>query len=176
MTFLKTTCGLKLSIIILTTLFSFSVNAWDGDQIDNDEKVVFFSSYGYFNSLDGNCILTIQGHIFEPSTSLVKRSTVISGFEAYAGSTIQDKDEFWSRIRPLVSDNERGEKIIVKLGEKTYNLPQSDAGGRMTAKLALSENGPLPRLRADWRYRHTQGRRVRRDRAGDLQDGIDAPC
>jgi phosphatidate phosphatase APP1 len=36
--FEKTPCGLKLSLIILATFFSFSVHAWDGDQIDNDEK------------------------------------------------------------------------------------------------------------------------------------------
>ena len=138
--FEKAPYGLKLSFIIMTTLFSFSVHAWDGDQIDNDEKVQFFPSYGYFDSVNGKWMLTIQGHIFEPTTSRVKRSAVISGFEAYTGSTVQDKDEFWSRIRPLVSDNERGEKIHVKLGEKTYNLPQSNAGGRITAKLALTEN------------------------------------
>jgi hypothetical protein len=109
--FEKTPYGLKLSLIIMTTLFSFSVHAWDGDRIDDDEKVVFFPSYGYFDSLNGKWMLTIQGHIFEPSTSRVKRSAVISGFEAYTGSTVPDKEEFWSRIHPLVSDNERGEKI-----------------------------------------------------------------
>jgi len=140
MAFIKTSYGLKLSIITLATLFSFSVHAWDGNQIDNDEKVVFFPSYGYFDSLNGKWTLTIQGHIFEPSTSRVKRSAVISGFEAYTGSTVQDKDDFWSRIRPLVSDNERGEKIQVKLGAETYNLPQSSPGGRVTAKLAVAEN------------------------------------
>jgi hypothetical protein len=139
MNFIRTSCGLKLSIIILTTIFSFSVHAWDGDQVDNDEKVVFYPSYGYFDTLSGNWMLTIQGHIFEPSTSRVKRNAVISGFEAFTGSTIPDKDEFWSRIRPLVSDNERGEKLRIKLGAKTYSLPQSSAGGRMTAKLDLTE-------------------------------------
>jgi len=66
MAFIKTSYGLKLSIITLWTLFSFSVHAWDGNQIDNDEKVVFFPSYGYFDSLNGKWTLTIQGHIFEP--------------------------------------------------------------------------------------------------------------
>ena len=46
----KTTFRFTLLFIILTFSFSLIAYAWDGDQIDNDEKVVFFPSYGYVNS------------------------------------------------------------------------------------------------------------------------------
>jgi Phosphatidate phosphatase APP1, catalytic domain len=134
----KSTCRLTLPFIILLIFYSFIVRAWDGDQIDDDEKVVFFPSYGYFDNSTGKWIITIQGHIFEPSDSSVKRKVLMTGFEAYTGSTVQDESEFWRRIRPLVSDDEGGERVQIKLGGRTYPLPESSAGGRFTAKLALT--------------------------------------
>ncbi len=131
---------LTLLFIVLTSLFSFAADAWDGDQIDNDETVVFFPSYGYFNLSSSKWIITIQGHIFEPSASSVKRSALMAGFEAYTGSKVQDENEFWRRIRPLVSDDEGGERVQIKLGGKPYTMPESSAGGRITGKLTLTDN------------------------------------
>ena len=136
----KITFRLTLLFITLTFLFSFIAYAGDGDQIDNDETVVFFPSYGYFNPSTGKWVITIQGHIFEPSAGSVKRRALIAGFDAYTGSTVQDEDEFWRRIRPLFSDDERGEKVQIKLGKKTYTLPESSAGGRITGKLTLNDS------------------------------------
>jgi len=136
----KTTFRLTLLFTILTSLFSFIAYAWDGDQIDNDEKVVFFPSYGYFNSSNSKWVIMIQGHIYEPSASSVKRRAIMSGFETFTGSTVQDEDEFWRRIRPLVSDDEGGEKVQIKLGGKTYTMPESSAGGRITGKLTLADS------------------------------------
>jgi len=129
-----------LLLIALMSLFSFAAEAWDGDQIDDDETVVFFPSYGYFNPSSSKWIITIQGHIFEPSTSSIKRSAIMAGFETYTGSTVQDEDGFWRRIRPLVSDDERGERVQIRLGGKTYTMPKSSAGGRITGKLSLADN------------------------------------
>ena len=136
----KTTYRSTLPFIILMALYSFIAYAWDGDQIDADETVVFFPSYGYFNPSTGKWVITIQGHIFEPSAGSVKRRALIAGFETYTGSTVQDEDEFWRRIRPLVSDDEGGEKVKIKLGKRTYTLPESSAGGRITGKLTLNDS------------------------------------
>jgi phosphatidate phosphatase APP1 len=147
----KTAFSSSLLLFILTSLFSFMAYAWDGDQIDNDEKVVFFPSYGYFNSSNSKWVIIIQGHIFEPSTSSVKRSVLISGFETYTGSTVQDEDEFWRRIRPLVSDDEGGEKVRITLGGKTYAMPESSPGGRITGKLTLTDREAQPLMEsAGW--------------------------
>ena len=134
----RSTYRLTLPFIILMILYSFIAQAWDGDQIDDDEKVVFLPSYGYFDASSGKWIITIQGHIFEPSDSNLKRKVMLTGFETYTGAPVQDENEFWRRIRPLVSDDERGERVQIKLGGKTYTLPESSAGGRITAKLALT--------------------------------------
>jgi hypothetical protein len=135
-----TTFRFTLLFIILTFLFSFFVHARDGDQIDNNENVVFFPSYGYFNCSRGKWVIIIQGHIFEPSASSLKRSAAKSGFENYTGSTVKNENEFWRRIRPLVSDNERGEKVKIRLGGKTYTMPDSSAGGRITGKLTITNS------------------------------------
>ena len=136
----RTTFRFRLLFIILTFLFSLIACARDGDQIDDDEKVVFFPSYGYFKSSQSKWVIIIQGQIFEPSVSSIKRSAAKSGFEAHTGSTVQDEDEFWKRIRPFVSDNERGEKIKIKLGEKTYTMPDSSEGGHIKGKLTLTSS------------------------------------
>ena len=110
----KITFRYILLYIVLISLFSLIAYAWDGDQIDNDEKVLFFPSYGYFNSAQSRWVIIVQGRIFEPSASRAKNSAVKAGFETYTGSAVQNADEFWRRIRPLVSDNERGEKVKIK--------------------------------------------------------------
>ncbi len=79
----KKTFRFILLFFILTFLMSIIAYTGDGDQIDNNEKVVFFPSYGYFNSSLGKWVIIIQGHIFEPSRSSVKRSAAKSGFENY---------------------------------------------------------------------------------------------
>ena len=135
----KTTFRFTWAVIISALFFSFLAYASDGDQIDNDETVVFFPSYGYFKSSQSQWVIRIQGHIFEPSDSRIKRSAARSGFEAYTGSTVQDEDEFWRRIRPLVSDDESGEKVKIKIGEHTYALPASSAGGRLKGELTLPD-------------------------------------
>ena len=136
----STTFRFTLLFFILTFLFSFIAYARDGDQIDADEKVVFFPSYGYFSSSHDKWIIKIQGHIFEPSASSVKRSAAKSGFENYTESTVQNEDEFWRRVRPLVSDNEGGEKVKIKLGGKTFTMPDSSPGGRIIGKLSLTNS------------------------------------
>jgi hypothetical protein len=136
----KTTFRLTLLFIILIFLFSFIAYGWDGDQIDSDEKVVFFASYGYFNSSQSRWVIIIQGHIFEPSSNSIKSRAVKTGFETYTGSAVQDADEFWRRIHPLVSDNEGGEKVKIKLGGKTYIMPDSSAGGRIAGNITLSNS------------------------------------
>jgi len=136
----KTTLKYIILFIISAFLLSTTAFAWDGDQIDKDEKVIFFPSYGYFNSSNSKWVLIIQGHIFEPSDSRLKRSVAKSGFESYTGSTVQDDDDFWRRIQPLVSDNESGEKIKIQLGNKTYTMPESSAGGRVTGEIMLTSS------------------------------------
>jgi phosphatidate phosphatase APP1 len=136
----KTIFSFTLLFIILICLFVFIVYERDGDQIDEDETVVFFPSYGYFNSSKSRWVIIIQGRIFEPSASRVKSSAVKTGFETYTGSTVQDAEEFWRRIRPLVSDNEGGEQVKIKLGEKTYIMPDSSAGGRITGNITLTHS------------------------------------
>ena len=136
----KTTLKYTMLSIISAFLLSITAFAWDGDQIDKDEKVIFFPSYGYFDSSSSKWVLIIQGHIFEPSDSRLKRSGAKSGFESYTGSTVQDDDDFWRRIQPLVSDNESGEKIKIQLGKKTYTMPESSAGGRVTGEIMLTSS------------------------------------
>jgi phosphatidate phosphatase APP1 len=136
----KTTFRFILFFIFLTFLLSFIADARDGDQIDNNEKVVFFPSYGYFNSSHGEWVIIIQGHIFEPSASSIKRSIAKSGFENFTGSAVQNENEFWRRVRPFISDNERSEKVKIRLGRKTYTMPDSTAGGRITGKLTISNS------------------------------------
>lgn len=43
-------------------------------------------------------------------------------------------------MQPLVSDNERDEKVKIRLGGKTYTMPESSNGGRFTEEIMLSDN------------------------------------
>jgi phosphatidate phosphatase APP1 len=172
----KTTFRFTLLFIILIFLFSFIVYEGDGDQIDNDEKIVWFPSYGYFNFSQSRWDIIIQGRIFEPSASRVKSSAVKAGFEAYTGSAVQDADEFWRRIRPLVSDNEGGEQVKIKLGEKTYTMPDSSAGGRITGKITLTNSEAQQRMDSKGWITYTATSEDKRTFTGKVQltraDGV----
>ncbi|MCP4688050.1 MAG: DUF2183 domain-containing protein, partial [Desulfobacterales bacterium] len=123
-----------------------SIGLGDGGRIDDDEVVTFFPSYGYFDATAGQWVLNIQGWIREPDDAEKFRSLIKAGFESLAEEKIRDENDFWRRIRPLAADNERGERVLIKLGGRVHETPPSTRGGRITGQIRLSR-GAADRLK-----------------------------
>ncbi len=110
----------------------------DGAHIDDDEAVSFFPSYGCFDASAGQWASTIHGWIREPDDGEKFRSLIQAGFETFTKETVRDEEEFWSRARPFASDNERGKRLVIALGDETFRAPPSTRGGRITGRIHLT--------------------------------------
>ncbi len=130
--------GFLYLLVFIFLIWQISLFADDGSQIDNDEIVTFFPSYGSYDEFLEIWTLHIEGWIREPNDSDIVKHTLILGFELFTKINIPNKNEFWNRISPLASDNEGKEKIIIELGDKKYTMSASTDGGRISESITLS--------------------------------------
>ena len=109
--------------------------------IRSDEHAVFFPTPAHQDAKSGNWTVPIHGVIFEPEESSLKRRALISIIRR--AIKLEKKSEeselFRQRIRPFLVDNERGKKIVVRLGDKTVQLPKSGANGHFHGTIELSD-------------------------------------
>ena len=112
----------------------------DGACINKNEEVELFNSYGYYDTTKKLWILNIKGLIFEPNNSSLVTSLFTKLLEQVVGKIENIPPFFDKRIAPFLVDNEGGERIIIKMGEKTYPLSPSEKSGLFTSKIELSED------------------------------------
>ena len=138
----KLLIALLLSIAVPAGVFAFGGGTVysDESQIDDDEEVTFFPSYGYYDSTKAKWVLNIEGWIREPTDSSILKATIVGAYELFTGTYIPDEDEFWRRVKVFASDNESGEKITIKLGGNSYKMPSSSGGGRIVGTVVLSQS------------------------------------
>ncbi len=128
---------LGLLFFIMAPSAHASWSFFDHYRIDDDEVVNFYPTHAYFE--DGRWVLTIEGRIFEPTNDQFLIDTVIGGFELIFDDEVSDPNEFWFRIHEMAADNESRERVKIRLGSRTYTLPRSNDGGRISGKIYLSQ-------------------------------------
>lgn len=108
--------------------------------IKSDETVVFFPTFGQRAQEGENWDLSIHGWIFEPEEDSPMRRAALGLFRRSLGLKKEDEETeiFKRRARAFLVDNERGKKLSIRLGEKTYPLEESDARGHFTGTVQLS--------------------------------------
>jgi len=114
-----------------------------------DEKVVFFNTYGYQSMVNGEWRLLVHGWIFEPEPGSVSRLILLKML-----SEALDMDEhprmnntLKKRAGLFMVDNERGKRIHIRLGDKTYPVGISESNGHFqhTLRLPIGELKELSR-------------------------------
>jgi len=102
------------------------------------QEIIFFQSPASV-SRNNQCILTIQGRVFEPTDKSSGREELITAGAPLVGANRTDP-LYRERASYLLSDSKRNTSVSVKVGDQPHPLPASDAAGYFTGDVALPCN------------------------------------
>jgi hypothetical protein len=129
-------------------LLLVAVSAAQSD-IAKDEEVVFFNTATRLDTDAKEWIIPIHGWIFEPETDSIRRAAVLAALrealdvdDEHAGETL-----FHRRAAAFLVDNERGKKLVLRVGSRTVTVGPSHRNGHFKGniRLSLEEADPLSR-------------------------------
>ncbi len=108
-------------------------------EIKSDEEVVFFPTAAWYDAANDSWRTPIHGWIFEPERKSWRRELVLD----LLGVSLEFADDspeaaiFQRRGAWLFVDNERDKRVQIRLGDQTYELPESAANGHFQTTLAI---------------------------------------
>jgi phosphatidate phosphatase APP1 len=107
--------------------------------IRSDEQVVFYPTAAHQNAESGVWTVPIHGVIFEPEEGSVKRRVLLAVLRRSIKLDKEDEQSeiFRQRISKFLVDNERGKRIVVRLGKREAALPKSAANGHFRGSVEL---------------------------------------
>jgi len=114
--------------------------------LDRDEEVVFFPTYAAMEETE-TMVLPIHGWIFEPESNSITRNVGLRSLSALLGLDDADRETpiFTARARNFLVDNERSQKVVIKLLQRDVELSESQPDGHFRSNLTV----PTLRVRAD---------------------------
>ncbi|MBL8826628.1 MAG: App1 family protein [Planctomycetaceae bacterium] len=116
----------------------FSLFAAD-PEIKSDEQVVFFPTTAWYDKTSDSWQTPIHGWIFEPEPGSWRRELVLDmlGVSFEFADDSPEAAIFHRRGAWLLVDNERDKQVQIRLGDQTYELPESAANGHFQTTLAI---------------------------------------
>jgi len=133
----------------LLSLFLLSVLSAPGQtsKIESDQKVIFFPSLTYPVDKE-NWEIKIQGCVFEPEKRPIAL-TLLRGAMALDGIQVTKAENriFSERARLFMVDNERGAKIVIRIGDKRFKAGKSAPNGHFSKTFRFS-NSEIEKLQA----------------------------
>jgi len=118
---------------------SNSINSYPELDIRNDENLMFFPSYCFYDKNSNTYHIRFHAWVYEPEVSSKKRKILISAI-----SSILDLDEeqiaeslFEKRAAYLLYDNESRKWVSAGYGGEPYNLGVTDATGHTERELVM---------------------------------------
>lgn len=143
--------SLALTLGLLVTAAAAAADS----PIKSDEEVLFFrTGVARVSDDGGEGVLPIRGWIYEPETNSWRRRMLLRALAKVLGLPKgSDIDEqFRERARWFLVDSERGKKIPIQVGEKTFVLPKSGKDGIFQADIpglkGLRDGNEVIRFRA----------------------------
>jgi hypothetical protein len=128
------------SVLLANLLGRASAN-----DLDRDEEVVFIPTYTLLGEGD-SVVLPIRAWVFEPETSSITRNITLRSL-----CKVLDLDDadcqapiFTARARMFLVDNERSQKLVIKIVNRDVELSESEADGHIRCDLTI----PTDRVRA----------------------------
>ncbi len=107
--------------------------------IKTDETIVFFRTSAWLDESKNIWHVPIHGWVYEPQNSQVRKAAFSKLLQKKYNLSVSEENQeiFDRRVNLLLADNERNKKVIVKLGEKLYLMPSSEANGHFTTILEI---------------------------------------
>ncbi|WP_197532142.1 phosphatidate phosphatase App1 family protein [Symmachiella macrocystis] len=109
--------------------------------IDRDEVIVFFETAAHLDKDGATWVIPIHGVIYEPTVNPLRRSAM-----AVAIGRLADSDEDASKSLNLIRildhflvDNERGQDISIRIGNRVVNIGKSKANGHFQDTIRLRD-------------------------------------
>ena len=114
-------------------------SAATSSDISADEEVVFFPTAAHFDASNSHWIVPIHGCIYEPEQDSQKRGVVVASMRRAAGveEGSPEAQRLDQRVRLFLVDNERGQKISIRLGAELYEVGTSGPNGHFQADLRI---------------------------------------
>ncbi len=99
--------------------------------LDDDEKVVLFPTYGHFDPSSSTWIVNIHGWVFEPEEDSMVRGASLRAFRRYLGlaDSTAMSGIFEERARAFLVDNERGERVSIRLAGDVHTCRPTGPNG-----------------------------------------------
>lgn len=105
-----------------------------------DEEVVFFPTYASLSADGETWTLPIHGVVYEPEKEPLRRGAMVSAvresLELRPGTP--EAENLDRRLRLFLVDNERGKRVLVRLGTKVYEAAESEPNGHFYGKILLT--------------------------------------
>ncbi len=107
--------------------------------ISADEEVVFYPTHGSYDSKKRSWTISIHGVIYEPEADSWRRSALLESLrEAFDFEPDDPRSPLLDRrLRLFLVDNERGQSISVRIGNRAYGAGISEANGHFQTTLTL---------------------------------------
>ena len=124
------------SLIILTMMSSFL----HASEIRSDEWVVFFPTPAHFSGEDDQWIVGVHGWIFEPEEDSLLRAAALSRVRSALELSVDESsgEIFDQRAHWLLVDNERGKRLTIRVGNRSFPLDPSTPDGHFFGEFRLT--------------------------------------
>jgi len=105
------------------------------------QQITFFPSPASQSDDGESLLLRVQGRVFEPTARNPLRRDLIEEVGIVSGLTEEEKASslFQQRAGYFLSDSAGGERVSIRIGDRTFRLPASDKGGYFTAQISLAQ-------------------------------------
>ncbi|MEM7233812.1 MAG: phosphatase domain-containing protein [Planctomycetota bacterium] len=110
--------------------------------LDDDEKVVFFTTPGMLDSARREWVLPIHAWVFEPADSVVRKAAIAQVLKSKYGleATPLTQKNFDRRVNLFLVDNEGGERLRIRIGDRLFGLPKTLSDGHVRSVIRLPES------------------------------------
>lgn len=107
-------------------------------EIKTDETILFFPSMGSRVEDGAAWELDVRGWIYEPEPRGVALAVLRRALGLRNERDTAEREIFAQRARAFLTDNERGKRIKIQLGGRTYELGATGANGHFSGRLRVT--------------------------------------
>jgi phosphatidate phosphatase APP1 len=131
---------MTLTAVVMVSMPWSAVHATAGSKLAADAQIVFIGTDARLDEARAEWIVPVHVWVNEPEKSVVRKAAFAEVLEQAYGlraSSETTRQNFERRVGELLVDNERGKRIVVAIGERTFELPGTGANGHALAEFRV---------------------------------------